>query len=266
MSEDAQGLIVPFRVIELAEVDSTNAEALRRAAAGDLGPVWIRADRQSHGRGRSGRSWQSIDGNLAATLLFSPCCQPSQLYQLALLTGVAAHDAVARQLADTSGAGLRLKWPNDILVGDAKLGGILVESSTFAGRTLAAIGVGINIVAAPDVPERKVASLARLGARPSPELLLSALAEQMENWLRVWQSGAGFSSIRRGWLDRAGPIGEPMTVHTGTATVAGMYAGIDETGALLLQGTDGAHGAVPDQLQRFTFGDVTLTPRVAAKG
>ena len=271
MSEVAQGLIVRYRVIELAEADSTNAEALRRAAAGDVGPLWIRADRQTHGRGRSGRSWQSVEGDLAATLLIAPDCQPLQLYQLALVTGIAAHDAVGRQLGEaTAGVGLRLKWPNDILAGEAKLGGILVESSTFAGRTLAAIGTGINIVAAPEVPGRKVTSLAQCGARPSPKVLLSALSEQMETWLQIWQGGAGFPSIRRAWLDRAGPIGEPMTVKTGMAAVAGTFAGIDETGALLLQGSDGAPdcdaGAVPDQIQRFTFGDVTLTPRAAAEG
>ena len=254
-----------FRLIEIEQIDSTNSEALRRAAAGETGPLWIRAKRQTHGRGRSGRAWLSGEGDLAATLLFDPCCEPALLHQLALVAGIAVHAALTPLLP--TGAGVRLKWPNDVLVGEAKLGGILVETSTFAGRPLAAIGVGINIAEAPDVPGRNVTSLIQCAAKESsPSELLQPIAEQMEHWLRIWQSGAGFASIRRAWLDRAGHIGEPMTVNTGSSTVNGTFAGIDETGALLLQGHDGGRAVAPHKLQRFTFGDVTLTPRAAAEG
>ncbi|MCB1512977.1 MAG: biotin--[acetyl-CoA-carboxylase] ligase, partial [Hyphomicrobiaceae bacterium] len=105
---------------------------MRRIATGGRGPLWLRAERQAAGRGRSGRSWSSPAGNLSATLLFEPGCAIEQAHQLSLVTGVAIFDAVVATFAEAGIAapsGLRVKWPNDLMIGDAKLSGVLIESS-----------------------------------------------------------------------------------------------------------------------------------------
>lgn len=253
----------PYPVLELAEAGSTNREALSHAAAGERGPLWIRADRQTSGRGRSGRAWQSGDGNLAATLLLAPGCHPRELHQLSFLTGVAVHDAICSlsESLKTSGD-LRLKWPNDILAGASKLGGILIESHLAGSTAVAAVGIGINIASAPDLAGRQTACLRALGAGVSPRELLCSIDGAMRHWLGMWRQGAGFARIRAAWLERAGPTGERISVNTGQDSVVGVFAGIDETGALLL-------GSVPansEPVRRFTYGDVSLLPPSAVEG
>lgn len=258
-------LDAPLPVLELLSVDSTNADAMRRAAAGERGPMWIMAHRQTAGRGRAGRAWVSPDGNLAATLLLAPGCTPAALHQLSLLTGVAAYDALTGLVpADSTEAALRVKWPNDILAGPAKLGGILIESTISGTTAVAAIGIGINIAASPAIEGRATTCLAQLACTPSPtpRALLAALDGHLRRWLAAWQHGARFDLVRAAWLERAGPPGEAITIHTGAQTLWGTYAGIDETGALLVA------SVTPDQkeVRRFTFGDVSLSPPAAARG
>ena len=252
----------PPAVVELDEVDSTNLEALRRAAAGERGPVWIAANRQSAGRGRLGRAWQSPAGNFAATLLLAPGCPAARLHQLSLVAGIAAHCAVARLVEGVADIdALRLKWPNDLLFQGAKLGGILVESSTTGTDMVAAIGIGINVAAAPRLQDRATTCLgslgqAAVGRQHSTRQVLAAVAAEVGLWLDLWDTGQGFATIRAAWLARAGPIGALITVNTGAETIAGAFAGIDETGALLVSSVP----AKPGEFRRFTFGDVSLLP------
>ena len=257
MSAPASRQSAAFRVVALDEVDSTNAEALRRAAAGERGPLWIQAHRQTRGRGRSGRGWISNSGNLTATLLLEPGCPPAALHELSLLARVAVWDGLRPLLRQVpAGNALRLKWPNDILLAGAKLGGILVESTMFGASTVAAIGIGINIVSAPPLADRDTASLADLGIRASAGDVLAAISTAMDKWLDTWRGGAGFAHVREAWLKRTGPQGEWMSVHAGAAPVTGRFVGLDEMGALLLScATAGAENWV---IRRFTFGDVSL--------
>ena len=243
---------VAFNLVELDEIDSTNSEALRRAAAGERGPLWILARRQSGGRGRLGRNWQSLDGNLMATLLLSPTCAPQFLHHLSLLTGVAVHDAMAPFLSGP--ARLRLKWPNDVLIGPAKLGGILVESTSLGGTVVAAIGIGINVAEAPDIAGRAVGRLVDHSSEcPTPGYLLAAINAKVADWFAIWQGGAGFEAIRNAWIARAGALGEPLSVrtHAGAGNASGTFAGLDADGALLLLDRNG-------NVARFTSGDVSL--------
>ncbi len=253
MTAPADGLPAPYRLLHLAEADSTNAEAMRRALAGERGPLWVLADRQTSGRGRSGRAWVSSQGNLFASLLIEMASPVTRAGQLSLVAGVAAIDAIRSMGPLGTGAGLRLKWPNDVLIGRAKAGGILVESSTRGageGR-VAVIGVGLNLAAAPPGLEPGATFLAAHGLTLSPREALCFLAGTMDNWLKTWNEGEGFAAIRSGWLERAGPIGEPLTVQSVEGPVRGRFAGLDDEGALLVAGADGAE-------RHFTYGDVTL--------
>lgn len=253
MPENRDAGPVPIPIVELPEVDSTNAEALRRAASGERGPLWVGAVRQHAGRGRSGRSWASLDGNLMATLLVAPGIAPSRMAELALVAGVAAHDAIRMSQPLAS---LRLKWPNDILLGDAKVGGVLIESTTFDGAVVAAIGFGINVATAPEIPGRSTTALGRHGSAPTREALLATLSGRAAHWLAVWHASSGFDAVRDAWLERAGPEGETTTVNTGTATHSGAYVGLDHDGALLVRDASGG-------LRRFAFGDVTVAAEMA---
>jgi BirA family biotin operon repressor/biotin-[acetyl-CoA-carboxylase] ligase len=243
----------PARLVQLAETDSTNAEALRRALGGEPGPLWLLADRQTAGRGRAGRSWASAPGNLFASLLVSTTCPAPQASQLSLVAGVAAVDAIRKAGGQAPPAELRLKWPNDILIGSAKVGGILIESTTRAPGSdrLAVIGVGLNLVSAPEPLGRAATFLSAHGITLSPHRALCFLAEAMDAWLETWNDARGFALVRAAWLQRAGPVGEPLTVHASEGLISGRFAGLDAEGALVVAGPDGKE-------RRFAYGDVML--------
>lgn len=242
-------------IVVLDQVDSTNSEAMRRAASGESGPIWLMARRQTVGRGRSGRGWTSGEGNLAATLLFAPGCTMAELHQLSLVAGVAVIDGV-RAIApvEPTPTRFRLKWPNDILLDTEKLGGILVESTSRGSIAVAAIGVGVNVAHAPTLEARRTACLSAAGIVTDPDTLLGSISQAASHWLDLWDAGRGFAAVRAAWLERAGPPGERVSVNTGNETIYGAFAGIDETGALLVDSVPPKSG----HRRRLTFGDVSL--------
>jgi BirA family biotin operon repressor/biotin-[acetyl-CoA-carboxylase] ligase len=243
----------PIRSIVLEEVGSTNTEAFKRAESGERGPLWIVARRQTQGRGRSGRSWGSEPGNLYTSLLQTIVCPPSAVHQISLLAGVAVVDAIKAAAGGVRIDGLRLKWPNDVLIGQAKCVGILPEcvSAADGGDVTAVIGIGINLAWHPADIGRPATHLAAHGVDVAPGAMLQALAPSMQRWIDVWQGGAGFARVRAAWLERAGPVGEAATVDTGAERIAGTFLDLDSDGALLLRD---AHGLQ----RRVTYGDVTL--------
>jgi BirA family biotin operon repressor/biotin-[acetyl-CoA-carboxylase] ligase len=239
------------RSVVLEEVGSTNTEALKRAEAGERGPLWIAARRQTQGRGRSGRRWGSESGNLYASLLQTLACPKSAISQISLLTGVAVVDAI-QAAAGRRVSGLRLKWPNDVLIGGAKCCGILAESVAASGaNTIVVIGIGINLAWHPTDIDRAATHLHAHGLDVSFESMLDALARSMDAWLGVWGEGAGFDRVRAAWLERAGPIGETAEANTGSERIRGTFLGLDRDGALLLRDEHGLQRTV-------TYGDVTI--------
>lgn len=243
-----------FRLVFTDEIDSTNAEGLRRAALGEPSGLWIWAGRQAAGRGRAGRPWTSEGGNLYASLILRPCVPLATAAQLSLLAGVAAHDAICA-LADDIAARpeLQLKWPNDLLAGGCKVGGILLESASMPSEETPAvvIGIGINLAHAPLDLGRPATSLASLGIEASPAKAMATLAWSMAEWLRHWEGGRAFEQIREAWLTRAQPSGAAISVRQGDSLISGHFLGIDEAGALLMQ-TEGG------QQTRITAGDVSV--------
>jgi len=231
-----------------AELDSTNAEARRRAEAGETGPVWITAAVQTAGRGRRGRAWSSAPGNLAATLLTLTDRTPAEAAQLSFVAALAACD-----LADTClGPGAaRLKWPNDVLIHGRKAVGILVESGSRPdSRLWLAVGIGVNLKHAPQDVERPAAAFAdhMAGPPPDPVVALDVLATAFERWRSAW-STQGFAPIAAGWTERATGIGQRCEARLPNRTLSGVAEGLDTDGALRLRLDDGA-------LERITAGDV----------
>lgn len=237
-------------LLELAEIDSTNAEALRLGLAGAAAPLWVRADRQTAGRGRSGRGWTSEPGNHYASLLLRPQCQPSVLHQLSFVAAVAAVAAIRAVAVGQRRLDVQLKWPNDVLIGGAKLVGILAESTQSARNgQLVAIGIGINLAHAPGDIGRPTTSLASHGLAVTPRGMLDALAPALGEALGRWDDGNGFARIRSAWLRDATPTGTPISVHAGSDRIEGTFVGLDHDGALLLRDQSGYD-------RRMTFGDV----------
>jgi len=239
-----------FRSVILDEIDSTNRDAFQRAEAGEVGPLWIMARRQTAGRGRSGRQWASEPGNLYASLLVKLACSPAVVPQLSLLAGVAVVDAIG-QAAGGVASGLRLKWPNDVLIGQAKCAGILAESISGHDAVTAVVGTGLNLAWHPTDLGRAATNLAEHGARVSPDAMLGFLAAAVQHWLAVWECGKGFAQVRAAWLERAGPVGEGCSVNTGEERIEGIFVGLDSGGALLMQDREGRQ-------RNIAFGDVML--------
>ncbi len=236
-------------VLAFDEIDSTNAEARRRAEAGEMGPLWITALRQSAGRGRRGRTWETGEGsNLAATLMMVTDRAPRDAAQISFVAALAACDLVR---AYVPGDRVKVKWPNDVLVDGKKLVGILVESGARpAGGLWLAVGVGVNLARAPLAPERPATTIAAETGRPAPEpsAALDGLAAAFADWLEVWE-GRGFAPIAAAWTERAYGLGEACTARLPDATLTGVAEGLDADGALRLRLADG-------RLRRITAGDV----------
>ncbi|KUF09068.1 biotin--[acetyl-CoA-carboxylase] ligase [Pseudoponticoccus marisrubri] len=226
----------------LAEVDSTNAEAAR-LAPGLAGPEWILALRQSAARGRRGRAWVNPEGNFAATLVMPAREAPDRLALRSFVAAVSLHDALARVIG--SDAGLALKWPNDVLLHGGKLAGILLESLGGPGGHLA-IGIGVNLVAAPDrgqVEPGAVAPVAlwpETGVRVTPEALLMALAGGYAGFEAQFTT-YGFDPIRTAWLARAARLGEVVTARTAREEITGTFETVDAGGNLVLKTPQARH-------------------------
>jgi BirA family biotin operon repressor/biotin-[acetyl-CoA-carboxylase] ligase len=239
-----------YRLVRLETVDSTNAEARRRSEAGEPGPLWIWSARQSKGRGRSGREWTSQHGNLFASLLIGFNCPLRTAAQLALLAGVVTFDTVAKLVGDDARQELLLKWPNDVLLAGGKVAGMLLENTgdSAGNRSTLVIGTGINLASHPQNLPQPATSLAVHGATVTPQEALEVLAATTNDWLKRWGEGASFPTVRRAWLDRAGPTGRPLRVRLNDEEAEGIFAGLDSAGALRLLTTNGE--------RRVTAGDV----------
>jgi BirA family biotin operon repressor/biotin-[acetyl-CoA-carboxylase] ligase len=223
-------------LVALDSTGSTNAEALRRARAGESGPLWITARTQTAGRGRRGRVWVSEPGNLFATLLLTDPAPAARAAQLSLVAALALHDAIVA-LAPALAPQLAFKWPNDLLHRGAKLAGILIEAEGSSPLAVA-IGIGVNCRHHPAAVDYPATDLAAAGAFVTADPLFAALSLAMLRRLREWQDG--FAAIRAAWLDRCGGQGGDLRVRIGARELTGRFETIDHEGRLLLRLADGS--------------------------
>jgi len=219
------------------ELESTNSEARRLAEQGAQAPVWIGATRQTAGRGRRGRGWESSAGDLAATLLLRPRTEPRANGQLSFVTALGVAD-MATHFAPV--ADITVKWPNDVLANGKKLAGILLESGRDATGVWLAIGVGMNLAHCPQDTEFPATCLAQLGlVPPAASDALAVLASSFAHWYDAWMRD-GFEIVRAQWLARASGLGAPIRARLANQEIrTGLFEGIDPTGALLLQESAG---------------------------
>jgi BirA family biotin operon repressor/biotin-[acetyl-CoA-carboxylase] ligase len=211
------------RIRFVERTGSTNSDLLGQADAPE--GEWLIAARQDQGRGRQNRAWESKAGNFHGSTLIH--LQPSDppAGTLALAAGVAVIRAVE---AAAPATGLMLKWPNDLLLGSAKLAGILLERQE--ERVVA--GFGVNLAHAPEVPGRRTAALSSV-ALVSPEAFAPLLAAAFARALQGWREDlAGLTAL---WLESAHPVGTPLSVHVSAdEKLEGTFAGLAADGALRL--------------------------------
>jgi len=243
MELDPRASAARVRLLSYDEIDSTSAEALRLMRRGERGPLWVTAERQSAGRGRRGRKWISVAGNLHASLLLTDPGPAEHWPQLSLVAALAAHDAVA-EVAPEIKPMLELKWPNDLLLSGAKFAGILIEGEGSDEEGAVVIGIGVNCTAHPAGVIYPATDLAAAGAGVSPAALFAALSIKLPGRLAQWNRGNGFATIRADWLARAAGLGENIRVGLADRELTGRFEGLDDAGCLVLITPDGAKALV----------------------
>jgi BirA family transcriptional regulator, biotin operon repressor / biotin---[acetyl-CoA-carboxylase] ligase len=226
-----------YRLTSFDQIGSTNSEAMTQARAGERGPMWFVTLEQTAGRGRRHRPWIAPRGNLAASVLETLDVAPAVAATLGFAAGLALETAL-RAVAGPR-TGFSLKWPNDVLAGDAKLSGILLEAEAVPGGLAVVAGMGVNVVAAPEGTPTPATSLRALGLDISAERLFTALSDGWAEYRGIWDKGKGFGEIRRRWLALAAGLGQPVTVHTGQAMVSGIFDTIDDTGCMIVRMSTG---------------------------
>lgn len=212
---------------------STQTLAIELAEQGEPGGLAILARRQSQGRGRAGRAWQSEPGNLHLSVLLRPADPAREIAGHALLAAVALHEAAFHH---APGRPLRLKWPNDLMEDGAKLAGILAEASLDPAGGIAhlVLGFGVNLAHAPEVEGRAVTCL---GPIP-PEDFAATLVARLAHWHGI-RAAQGFAPIRAAWEERGPPRGTVLTLRQGDNPVMGSYEGLAEDGGLCLATAEG---------------------------
>lgn len=227
-----------FDTIALDSVDSTMAEAARRAPQVVV-PTWVLARAQTAARGRRGRAWQMPAGNFAATLIL-PVTEPPAIVALrSFVAALALRDAFEAVLGRADS--LALKWPNDVLLTGGKVAGILLES---LGPRHLAIGVGVNLVAAPDPAQLEpgavppVSLMGVSGLRVGPEAFLEVLATSYAAREACFVA-YGFAPLRNAWLGHAAKLGETITARAGKTETIGVFETVDEQGQLVLKTPEG---------------------------
>jgi len=202
---------------------------------------WLVALRQDMGRGRHSRVWEALDGNFFGSTVIQLRGDDPPAPALALVAGLALIEAVEIAAPDRS---LSLKWPNDLMIGDAKLAGILLERS--GDRVVA--GFGVNLAAAPQIAGRKTAALDRT---TSPQAFALLLAASVTRLIAAWRA-ADPAAFAQAWAARAHPLGTPLDVHSGPGErIAGRFDGIEADGALRLRLEGGS-------VEIIRAGDVSL--------
>lgn len=240
------------RIICLAQTDSTNSQAKRLAVEGASEGTVVVAESQTGGRGRRGRSWFSPAGqNIYASIILRPPMAPAQTPQITLMAAV----AVARALQEATGLNAKIKWPNDILIADKKIAGILTEITTemdAVDYVVVGLGVNVNTTAADMPPDiRSIATSVRIesGSRSSRTDLLCSLLQYFE-WSYDTLQRNGFKPIMAQWREMSDIIGQPVYVDVLDVRHSGIVEAVDDDGVLILKDDNG-------QRHRIFSGDVT---------
>lgn len=231
MSGEGEDRGIAWRIETLEVVPSTQDIVRARAEAGEPEGFVLQARGQSVGRGRQGTRWESPPGNLYLSALLRPGCPAGQGGQIALVCAVALARALEPFIAP--GARIGLKWPNDLLIGERKAAGILVESDITEGSRIgfAVVGIGVNVTAPPE-------GAAGIGPRAQVDTVRDAVLDAVAYFYEIWK-GQGFSPIRTAWLERAENLSGTIRVGKPPYAQTGRFLGLSPEGRLIFQPAGG---------------------------
>jgi BirA family biotin operon repressor/biotin-[acetyl-CoA-carboxylase] ligase len=231
---------LPVRIEFVAETGSTNMDLLGRIARGEAVAegYWLVADRQTDGRGRQGRSWLDAPGNFMGSTVVNLTPSDPLPASLSFVAAMATYEVVVNHLAAPQT--LVIKWPNDLILAGAKLSGILLERVGDA----AVIGIGVNLSAAPDLPDRAARHLAEAGPAPDRDAFARELAASFDREIDRWRQ-FGLDPLFARLLAASYPLGAVLTVHGADGAMAtGEFCGLEPDGALRLRLADGTVRAI----------------------
>ncbi len=229
----------------LADTGSTNDDVIAEARAGAPEGLVIGADHQGAGRGRRGRRWVAAPGDaILVSVLLRPRVAPVDAGFLPIVVAVAVADAL--------GPDARIKWPNDVLIGDRKVVGILCEMSADQEHVAwAVVGIGVNVAAAPELDDARwrAGALHESGSRrPRADVLvdlLNALGDRYSGWIE-----AGPDAVLAEFAGRDSLAGRHVEASVGSEVVTGVCAGLDRLGRLLLRTDDGTRALGSGEVTR----------------
>jgi BirA family transcriptional regulator, biotin operon repressor / biotin---[acetyl-CoA-carboxylase] ligase len=242
-------LLNDYHLLAYDELDSTNEEAKRLAIGGGSHGAIIWAKKQTQGKGRMGRVWESAEGNLFCSILLCPGTDDKFITQLSFVAAVAAIQTLKSILPEETE--IKCKWPNDVLLDDKKIAGILLESfehkdkNTEQKHRWVVVGVGINVDSFPTETNIPATCLKSAGVEIiSAKIVLSRFIHHFITCYDIWAK-RGFSPIRRAWIEDAYKIGKNIEVKLPKAKYSGVFEGIDIDGALLIRKSDGTRISLP---------------------
>jgi BirA family biotin operon repressor/biotin-[acetyl-CoA-carboxylase] ligase len=230
-----------YNLLTFDQVDSTNSEALRIARAGIDGNFVIWASKQTNGKGQKSRVWESLEGNLHMSILLDFNIETQRATQLSFL----AANAVCQSILSLAKAkniklDIALKWPNDVLISEKKVAGILLESINIYDRRYIIIGIGLNIMNYPKNLLKPATSLheEKILLKNSDEFL-NILMTTFNKLFKKWNNEKSFISTRKYWMRRAYNLNKVITIDNGGGRISGVFKEIDMNGSINLEVASG---------------------------
>lgn len=236
-----------YRLEQFEEIASTNIYAIELAKSSDNDKVWIVTNRQTRGKGRLGREWQSLSGNLATSLLLQTELAPQKCALLGFIAGVALVGAIK---SFNSQLNVQLKWPNDVMLDGQKLAGILLETqNSINAKQAIIIGFGVNVAKAPKDLPYKAISLNEAGVNIVASDLFERLTDYWHQLFTLSDSGKNLAEILNSWKDCAFGLGKQISITNHNKIIHGIFEDIDATGRLVIRNAS-------NEKQYITAGDV----------
>lgn len=231
-----------YNLITFEEIDSTNSEALRIANSGATGDFVILSETQTGGRGTKGRHWDSLEGNLHATILLQTEFDIKKNSQLPFLVALIVFETI-NHFSKQAGVKLnvQLKWPNDVLIDSKKVAGILLESISLKEKNYVIIGIGVNIKKTPEINKNAIC-IKDCGIEiKNPSEFLNILMDKFNTLYEQWKSDNNFTRISKEWIKRAYNLNKAVIVDDGSRRISGIFKGIGSDGTMRIQLASGQY-------------------------
>lgn len=226
-----------FTIKTVSLIDSTQDKAKEYAQKGEEEGFVLQALEQSKGRGRHGKNWVSQKGNLYMSVILKPECLVDESSQLAFVSALAVSDAIEGFLPSGM-VRKNLKWPNDVLVNNKKIAGILIENTLVRGRIeFVTLGIGLNVNVTPQI-EKSVCLKDILDVEHNISEVRDSVLQCLARFYNMWKRD-GFSEIRTLWLKQAYGIGQNLTVSLSENEIKGKFDGIDKNGWMIVTDKSG---------------------------